>query len=95
MEIKNLTTEQRNPATMHIDSMSTIDMVKTINKEDQKVAVAVGTQDDKIAQAIDEAAKRYSKGGRLIYIGWRFRCCRISSYLRYQTRTRNRINCWR
>lgn len=69
MEIKNLTTEQRNPATMHIDSMSTIDMVKTINEEDKKVAVAVGTQDDKIARTIDEAAKRYSKGGRLIYIG--------------------------
>ena len=58
MEIKNLTTEQRNPATMHIDSMSTLDMVKTINQEDQK-----------IAQAIDEAAIRYHEGGRLIYIG--------------------------
>lgn len=69
MEIKNLTTEQRNPATMHIDSMSTIDMVKTINQEDQKVALAVETQDKKIARAIDEAAKRYSNGGRLIYIG--------------------------
>ena len=69
MEIKDLTTEQRNPATMHIDSMSTLDMVKTINQEDQKVAIAVGTQDKKIAQAIDEAAKRYSEGGRLIYIG--------------------------
>lgn len=69
MEIKNLTTEQRNPATMHIDSMSTIDMVKTINQEDQKVALAVETQNKEIARAIDEAAKRYSKGGRLIYIG--------------------------
>lgn len=69
MEIKDLTTEQRNSATMHIDSMSTLDMVKTINQEDQKVAIAVGTQDKKIAQAIDEAAKRYSEGGRLIYIG--------------------------
>lgn len=69
MEIKDLTTEQRNPATMHIDSMSTLDMVKTINQEDQKVAIAVGTQDKKIAQAIDEAAKRYSEDGRLIYIG--------------------------
>ena len=69
MEIKNLTTEQRNPATMHIDTMPTIDMVKAINAEDQKVALAVATQDEEIAQAIDEAAKRYSKGGRLIYIG--------------------------
>lgn len=69
MEIKNLTTEQRNPATMHIDTMPTIDMVKVINAEDQKVALAVATQDEEIARAIDEAAKRYSKGGRLIYIG--------------------------
>ncbi len=69
MEIKNLTTEQRNPATMHIDSMSTLDMVKTINQEDQKVALAVENQDQKIAQAIDEAAIRYHEGGRLIYIG--------------------------
>lgn len=69
MNIKNLTTEQRNPATTHIDTMSTIDMVKTINQEDQKVAIAVSTQEENIAKAIDESAKRYSQGGRLIYMG--------------------------
>ncbi len=36
MEIKNLVTERRNPATTHIDTMSTLDMVKTINNEDKK-----------------------------------------------------------
>lgn len=69
MAIKDLTTEQRNPNTMHIDTMSTLDMVKTINKEDHKVADAVATQDENIAQAIDVAAKKYHEGGRLIYIG--------------------------
>ncbi|MES5145080.1 N-acetylmuramic acid 6-phosphate etherase [Lactobacillus crispatus] len=69
MNIKNLTTEKRNSATMHIDNMSTLDMVKTINKEDQKVAEAVGTQEEQIAQAIDMASKKYHDGGRLIYIG--------------------------
>lgn len=69
MEIKNLTTEQRNPASMHIDTVSTIEMVKIMNEEDQKVAIAVGNQDEQIARAIDEAAKRYKKGGRLIYLG--------------------------
>lgn len=69
MEIKNLTTEQRNPASMHIDTVSTVEMVKIMNEEDQKVAVAVGNQDEQIARAIDEAAKRYKKGGRLIYLG--------------------------
>lgn len=69
MNIKDLTTEKRNSATMHIDNMSTLDMVKTINKEDQKVAEAVGTQEEQIAQAIDMTSKKYHDGGRLIYIG--------------------------
>lgn len=69
MAIKDLTTEQRNPATMHIDTMSTIDMVKTINHEDEKIAQAVGRQSEQIAKAIDLAAENYRKGGRLIYIG--------------------------
>lgn len=69
MSIKDLTTEQRNPSSMNIDRVSTLEMVRIINKEDKKVAEAVGTQDEKIAQAIDEAAMRYHKGGRLIYMG--------------------------
>lgn len=69
MSLENLTTEQRNKNTMHIDTMSTLDMVKTINEEDKKVAEAVGTQDEEIAQAIDIGSKRYYEGGRLIYIG--------------------------
>ena len=69
MEIKNLETEARNPATAHIDTMSTLDMVKTINAEDQKVALAVAGESDQIAKAIDQASTRYSAGGRLIYIG--------------------------
>ena len=69
MEIKNLETEARNPVTTHIDTMSTSDMVKTINAEDQKVALAVAGESDQIAKAIDQASTRYSAGGRLIYIG--------------------------
>lgn len=69
MSLENLTTEQRNKNTMHIDSMATLDMVKTINEEDKKVAEAVGTQDEEIAQAIDIGSARYQQGGRLIYIG--------------------------
>lgn len=69
MNIKDLITEERNPNTMNIDSMSTLEMVRTINHEDQKVAAAVGQQDQQIARAIDAAAKRYKQGGRLIYVG--------------------------
>ena len=37
MAIKDLTTEQRNPASMHIDTVSTAEMVKIMNEEDKKV----------------------------------------------------------
>lgn len=69
MAIKDLITEQRNPNTMQIDTMSTLEMVKTINQEDHKVADAVKKENPRIAKAIDLAAANYSKGGRLIYIG--------------------------
>lgn len=69
MAIKDLTTEQRNPNTMHLDQMSALDLVKTINHEDQSVALAVAQADQAIAQAITAISQRYAKGGRLIYLG--------------------------
>ena len=69
VELQKIATEQRNPNTMHIDTLSTLDMVKLINQEDHQVAEAVAEVTDKIAQAIDVIADRLSKGGRLIYCG--------------------------
>lgn len=40
VELKKIDTEKRNERSMHIDSMSTLDMVKLINEEDHKVAEA-------------------------------------------------------
>jgi N-acetylmuramic acid 6-phosphate etherase len=67
--ISDLQTEQRNPRTMHIDAMDTLDMVQTINAEDATVAAAVAQVTPAIAQAVDGAAERYRKGGRLVYAG--------------------------
>lgn len=69
VELKKIATEQRNPNTMNIDTLSTLDMVKLINQEDHKVAEAVALVTDKIAQAVDLIADHLSKGGRLIYCG--------------------------
>ena len=69
VELHKIATEQRNPNTMNIDTLSTLDMVKLINREDHYVAEAVGLVADKIAQAVDVIADRLSKGGRLIYCG--------------------------
>ncbi|MBQ7497806.1 MAG: N-acetylmuramic acid 6-phosphate etherase [Selenomonas sp.] len=67
--LDKLTTEQRNPATEHIDELSTLDMVTLINAEDKKVAEAVGKILPEIAQAVDLIAERLQKGGRLFYMG--------------------------
>ena len=69
VELKKIATEQRNPNTMNIDTLSTLEMVKLINQEDHHVAEAVSLVTDKIAGAIDVIADRLSKGGRLIYCG--------------------------
>ena len=69
IDLEKLTTESRNQNTLNIDKVSTLEMVKMINNEDKKVAVAVEAELPRIAEAIDEIAIRMNKGGRLIYIG--------------------------
>ncbi len=62
-------TELRNPATMHIDTVSTLEMVRLMNDQDHLVAQAVEAELPHIAAAIDAIAERMARGGRLIYIG--------------------------
>ena len=69
VELQKIATEQRNPNTMNIDTLSTLDMVNLINREDHRVAEAVALVTDKIAEAVDVIAARLSTGGRLIYCG--------------------------
>lgn len=69
LDLDRLATEQRNPNTWQIDNVSTLEMVKLINAEDQKVALAVAEVLPEIATAIDRIAEQFQQGGRLIYIG--------------------------
>ena len=69
MSIADLMTEQRNPASTHIDTMTTPDLVALINAEDAKIAPAIAKENSHIAAAIDAAGQRYNRGGRLIYAG--------------------------
>ena len=69
MNLATLPTESRNPATEHIDQLSTLEMLQVINDEDAKVAAAVRAELPHIAKAIDEIARRLEDGGRLFYVG--------------------------
>lgn len=68
-KIKALGTEQRNPATMQIDSASTEEMVRLINNENRVIADAIDRESAHIAAAVDIIADRMKKGGRLFYAG--------------------------
>ena len=68
-ELGSLPTEGRNPATEHLDELSTADMLRLMNDEDAKVAGAVRAVLEPIAQAVDAIAERFARGGRLFYMG--------------------------
>lgn len=69
MDLTKLTTEQRNPASEKIDTLSTIDMLRVINQEDQKVATAIEKVLPEIGQAVDLITHAFAHGGRLVYLG--------------------------
>jgi len=69
VDLKTLTTEQSNRASSDLDTKSAIDIARTINAEDKKVARAVEQALPEIAQAIDLIATSLKSGGRLIYVG--------------------------
>jgi N-acetylmuramic acid 6-phosphate etherase len=69
MQISELITERRNPATMSLDSMSALELVTAMNREDILVPRRVQRALPEIARAVDLIAERLEKGGRLIYVG--------------------------
>lgn len=66
---KIIQTETRNHASTDIDLLSSREIVKIINKEDQKVALAVKKELNNIAKAVDLISEAFLKGGNLLYFG--------------------------
>ena len=68
-ELDMLTTEAFRPELAEIDRLPTAEIVRIMNGEDAGVPAAVATQLPRIAAAIDGAAERMARGGRLVYAG--------------------------
>ena len=68
-ELTALGTEQVNPDTTDIDTLSPLEICARINREDQKVADVVRQALQEIAKAAEIAAQTWKNGGRIIYIG--------------------------
>lgn len=67
--LTELVTEQVNPNTVAIDTMSSEEIVRLMNEEDHLVAEAVQRETANIARAVDLIVTQLQKGGRLIYHG--------------------------
>lgn len=68
-DFSKLTTEGFNENTVNIDKMNALEIAKTINEEDKKVAFAVETALPQIAEGIETIANALKAGGHIYYSG--------------------------
>lgn len=69
LNLKNMSTETRNPNTMQLDTMTPLEIVTVMNSEDTKVPEAIRPALPQIAQCVTWATESIENGGRIIYMG--------------------------
>lgn len=62
-------TEKRNPLSMHMDTMDTLDMARLVISANHEAVSAVERAAESIATAIDAVACAFTGGHRLFYVG--------------------------
>ena len=67
--LSTLITEQRNLNSMHVDSLSALEIVQLMNQEDKQVPLAIEKCLPQIAQAVECVVAAFQQDGRLVYIG--------------------------
>lgn len=65
----HLLTEQINPESHNLDSLSPLEIVDLFNREDTRTIVAIAEARTSLAAAIEAGSKALSHGGRLFYVG--------------------------
>lgn len=69
INLNAMTTESRNPATMDLDTMSALEIVTVMNREDEKVPRAIAECLPAIARCAELAGQAIRSGGRIVYMG--------------------------
>lgn len=62
-------TEQENPNTRNLSSLTPAEIVQKMNQEDALVTAAVGKELNNVSRAVEEIVTRLNQSGRLFYIG--------------------------
>lgn len=65
----SLLTEQSNPSSANLDTLSTRELIELMNREDRTVPDAVAAALDDIERAVELVAERLKSDGRLFYVG--------------------------
>ncbi len=65
----HLLTEQVNPNSIHLDQLTSLELVDLFNQEDVQVLRSIAAARVELAMAIDRTAEALRQGGRLFYIG--------------------------
>ena len=69
LDLTKFTTEQRNQRSMDLDTMTSLQIVTTMNDEDLRAVQSVTKVLPQVAMAIDWAAEALERGGRVFYMG--------------------------
>ena len=69
LDLTKFTTEQRNQRSMDLDTMTSLQIVTTMNDEDLRAVQSVTKVLPQVATAIDWAAETLERGGRVFYMG--------------------------
>ena len=69
LTFSKMATEKRNPGTMELDTMSPLEIVTAMIREDRLVPVEVGKHLSEIAQVVEWGMQSLSQGGRIFYMG--------------------------
>ncbi len=63
------TTESRNRNTMNLDCMTSLEIVRAMNREDESVPLAIRDHLEEIARIADWGKESLGRGGRIFYMG--------------------------
>lgn len=69
IDLSEMITEMRNPSTMELDTMSSLEIVSEMNREDALIPQAIRPHLEKIAQIADLGCACLKAGGRIFYLG--------------------------
>jgi N-acetylmuramic acid 6-phosphate etherase len=69
LNLRTMTTERRNENTMNMDTMTPLEVVTVMNREDEKIPLAIRAALPNIARCAELARDAIQSGGRIVYMG--------------------------